>query len=382
MLSMLFILSIKSMQSISRNEPMNSAPTHLAGDPEIYRRSFLDSSDAIVITDAQGRIVDANPAWQALYGYSLDEVRGQTTRVVKSESTDREMYEHMWRSISDPAKGFWKGEIVNRRKDGGEVAAFLTITPIRRGGAIVGYMGVGIDITERKEAERLKEMYDIIVRHDLKAPLGSIITVLSTLLGGYLGDIPERQRSLLEKMSRQARNMQEIIATSLDVEKLKRGKLNMDTEDVDLSGVARESIETLGGMAESKAVALALRAPDEPVVRSVDPVHLKRCTDNLVKNAVEAAPKGDEVTATVEEHGGEARIRVRNNGEPIPPDVRPYLFHPYGTYGKRGGSGLGLYGVKLTVEAMGGGVACHTGPEGTEFAISFPAGAGPKKRSS
>lgn len=344
----------------------------LAGDPEIYRRSFLDSSDAIVITDVSGRIVDANPAWQALYGYTLDQVRGQTTRVIKSESTDREMYEHMWRNISDPGKGFWKGEIVNRRKDGSEVPVFLTITPIRRGGAIAGYMGVGIDIADRKEAERLKEMYDAIVRHDLKAPLGAIVTVLSTLLGGYLGEVEERQRGLLEKMRRQAENMQAIIATSLDTEKLKRGQLRLDLEDVDLAATARESIETLEGQAGAKGVSLALDVPAGPVVRRLDPVHLKRCADNLIKNSIEASPKGGEVAVRVEEEGSEARIRVRNAGGPIPPDVRPYLFHPYGTYGKRGGSGLGLYGVKLTAEAMGGKVSYDTGPDGTEFVLSFP----------
>jgi signal transduction histidine kinase len=75
---------------------------------------------------------------------------------------------------------------------------------------------------------------------------------------------------------------------------------------------------------------------------------------------------------SIVERGDEARIRVHNEGAPIPPDVRATLFHPFSTYGKRGGTGLGIYGVKMAVEAMGGRVDCETGAKGTVFEIVFP----------
>lgn len=353
---------------------MNENHDIFTRDPEVFRQCFAGSNDGIVITDTEGRIVEANPAWQDMYGYSLDEARGKTTRIIKSKSTNQEMYAYMWKQIKDPAKGFWKGEIINRRKSGEDVAVLLTITPIRCADEMIGYMGIGIDITERVEAERFKELYDTVVRHDLKAPLGSIITVASTLAGGYLGELTDRQRGMLEKLLKQGQAMQDIIATSLDVEKLKRGRLNLDLEDVDVLDTIRESFEALHGQAEAKQVKFRLIADGRGLVHRLDRTHLRRCADNLIKNAVEASPKGGEVTVhALRTEAGGVRISVHNGGDPIPPDVRPYLFHPYSTYGKRGGTGLGIYGVKLTVEAMGGTIDYETGEQGTTFMIEFPA---------
>jgi signal transduction histidine kinase len=96
--------------------------------------------------------------------------------------------------------------------------------------------------------------------------------------------------------------------------------------------------------------------------------------DNLLKNAIEAAPRRGPVTLTVEARDGAGRVRVHNPGAPIPAPVRATLFHPFGTYGKRGGTGLGLYGVKLLAEAMKGGVSYETGEGGTTFELSLPLG--------
>jgi signal transduction histidine kinase len=99
---------------------------------------------------------------------------------------------------------------------------------------------------------------------------------------------------------------------------------------------------------------------------------VQRCVDNLVKNAVEAAPRDTPVTVAVAEDGPAVTLRVHNSGPPIPPDVLATLFHPFSTFGKRGGTGLGLFGVKLTVEALGGTVTHETGVTGTAFTIRFP----------
>ncbi len=353
----------------------------IVDDPEIYRQSFRDSTDAIVITDREGRIVTANRAWLDLYGYTLDEVVGKTTRLIKSEHATPEMYRYMWSQIADPATGHWKGEIVNRKKNGEEVPVLLTITPIRRGGRIAGYMGIGIDISERKRIEELKDLYDMVVRHDLKAPLGSMIALLQTLQDGYAGKLAAAQLDLVERGLRSGKRMLEIIATSLDMDKLQRGTLRLDLTDVELFGIVRESIETLSEMAAGKGISVTLRAGDrsaeekDHLVLRLDPVHLQRSTDNLIKNAIEASPRGGSVDVSIEEDAAGARIRVHNGGDPIPPDIRSTLFHPFSTYGKRGGTGLGIYGVKMAVEAMGGRVDYETGAAGTTFEVILPKGA-------
>lgn len=348
---------------------------------EVYRRAFEDSTDAILVTDVAGRIRAANPAWLAMHGFAFEEVRGRTTAIVKGEHTSPEVYEEMWRAILDPARGSWRGELVNRRKDGTELPILLTITPIKRLGVTEGFMAIALDLRERKAAEEWRRLHDLVIWHDLKSPLGVVINVLELVLGGAAGEPDPRQRNLLERALRQGQRMQELIATSLDIEKLRARKVAVDLEPVDLVAAVRASLDDHAAAAQAKRVSVALRLGDRPAGAGdtlpweLDPLHLRRCTDNLVKNAIEASPDGGEVRAIVARAEEGATVRVENGGPPLPAEVRATLFHPFGSYGKRGGTGLGLYGVKLLVEAMGGAVRYESGQAGTAFVLSFPASA-------
>jgi PAS domain S-box-containing protein len=346
--------------------------------PEFYRQAFHDSNDAIVLTDVEGHIVTVNQAWLTLYGYAIDEVRGQTTRIIKSAHTTPEVHAYMWSRIADPSQGFWKGELINRTRTGEEIAVLLTITPIRSEGRLIGYMGLGIDMTERRRIEEMQELYHLVVRHDLKAPLGSLSALLDTLADGYAGALSPLQSDIVGRARRSAKRMQDIIVTSLDLEKLKRGTLQVESVEADILAILRDSIATLIDLAAGKQVRTTLLIEGRPAdladhfTLRTDPVHLQRCTDNLIKNAIEASPAGTTVDVEVTSSSERTTIRVHNDGPPIPPDVRATLFHPFSTFGKRGGTGLGIYGVKLAVEAMGGNIDYETGEGGTAFRIGLP----------
>jgi nitrogen fixation negative regulator NifL len=113
--------------------------------------AFQHSTDAIVITDLEGRIIEVNQAFTDLYGWERHEVLGRTTNILRSSKTSNDLYRSMWLSITQT--GSWKGEIVNRRRDGSEVPILLSITPLYENGEMIGYMGVGINITDKKRAE-------------------------------------------------------------------------------------------------------------------------------------------------------------------------------------------------------------------------------------
>ncbi len=168
--------------------------------------------------------------------------------------------------------------------------------------------------------------------------------------------------------------MRALIDTSLDLEKLRRRTIKLDLTDVDLRAVAEESLSRHADQAARKDVATELRC-DEALVLGLDPLHLQRAVDNLVKNAIEASPRGERVLVTLRRAAdtGVTELAIHNGGPPIPADVRATLFHPFSTFGKRGGTGLGIYGVKLAVESMGGAVSYETGAGGTTFALTFPA---------
>ena len=112
----------------------------------------FESHDAMVITDCNGMIVRVNQAFAAVFGYTAEEAIGQTPRILKSGRHDAEFYREMWADIC--AKGSWHGEIWDRRKNGEEFPAWLTISGVNSATAsITHYVGAYFDISERKQAE-------------------------------------------------------------------------------------------------------------------------------------------------------------------------------------------------------------------------------------
>lgn len=115
-------------------------------------RAMEQSPASIIITDTEGKIEYINPKFTAVTGYTLDEVRGQNPRILKSNKTSDEVYEHLWETIN---KGMeWVGEFQNRRKNGELFWEYASISGIRdEDGNVSNFIAVKEDITERKEAE-------------------------------------------------------------------------------------------------------------------------------------------------------------------------------------------------------------------------------------
>ncbi len=117
----------------------------------LFFNAFQHSTDAIIFTDLVGTIIEANPAFTNLFGWKREEVIGQNTRILRSRHTSNEFYRHMWEAIN--SEGKWVGEIINRHKQGHEIPVLLSITPIFEEGRKIGYMGVEIDLTDKKRIE-------------------------------------------------------------------------------------------------------------------------------------------------------------------------------------------------------------------------------------
>ena len=124
---------------------------------------FLDhTAEAILITDAESRIVYVNRSFTRVTGYTLKEVSGKTPRLLHSGRQTTAFYAHMWKRIN--ASGRWQGEIWNRRKNGDIYPEWLSITAIKGGtGKVENYLAIFSDITLRKREEQ--ELYDLAT-HD------------------------------------------------------------------------------------------------------------------------------------------------------------------------------------------------------------------------
>ena len=124
--------------------------------------TVFESFEGMIVTGPDQRILKANQAYARLTGYSVEELVGQTPRLLHSGRQNASFYAAMKNTLH--SSGMWQGEVWNRRKDGTEYPAWITITTVRSPrGEITHYVGTQTDISSRKAAEegiRLLAFYD------------------------------------------------------------------------------------------------------------------------------------------------------------------------------------------------------------------------------
>jgi len=133
-----------------RTRELSDALKHL----DLQAAALKAAANAIVITDLHGTIVWVNHAFTTMTGYSQEEALGKNPRLLKSGAQPESYYAELWSTISSGK--LWKGEIVNRRKDGTIYTEEMTITPVSQdgGAASTHFIAIKQDITQRKTAEK------------------------------------------------------------------------------------------------------------------------------------------------------------------------------------------------------------------------------------
>ena len=136
--------------------------------------AIRQAAEAIVITSATGKIQFVNPAFTKMTGYRPDEVVGQFPSILKSGVQNPEYYEDLWKTIL--AGRVWRGELINRRKDGTLYTEELSITPVlTAGGRTSNYIAVKQDVTERRAAETARQFLAAIIESTEDAVVGSTL---------------------------------------------------------------------------------------------------------------------------------------------------------------------------------------------------------------
>ncbi len=133
---------------------------------QLFARVFNDTREGITITDTQGTIIDVNPAFCQITGYSRDEVIGKNPKILSSGKQTPGFYNDMWKTLSQ--QGYWQGEIWNRKKTGELYAEQLSISSIKDNNNHPShYVGLFSDITYNKEQQKKLEMmahYDVLTQ--------------------------------------------------------------------------------------------------------------------------------------------------------------------------------------------------------------------------
>jgi signal transduction histidine kinase len=229
---------------------------------------------------------------------------------------------------------------------------------------------------DAEAANRAKDVFLAMVSHELRAPLGAILTWTAVLRKTRPTD--EAFARGLDTIDQNTRLQSQLIEDLLDVSRIVTGKLRLDFRPVDLASVVEMAIDTIRPAAEAQGI--RLKSGLDPLAGSVqgDRDRLQQVAGNLLSNALKHSP-GGEVEVRLEESGTWATLTVRDTGAGIPPHLLPDVFEPFvqgadpACAGARG-LGLGLAIVHHLVERHGGTVHAASPGQGlgSTFTVRLP----------
>jgi PAS domain S-box-containing protein len=383
-------------------------------DQHYYTRSLIESNiDALITTDPRGIITDINKQTEALTGRTRDELVGGP---FKNHFTDPARAEAGINRVLSEGK-VTNYELTARARDGTlTVVSYNASTFHDRDRNLQGVIAAARDVTELKrfeqtmvqknveleDASRMKSEFLANMSHELRTPLVAIIGFSEVLRDGLLGELTLQQRGFIGDIFSSGQHLLSLINDILDLSKVEAGKMTLDLETIQVSGLLQNSLSIVKEKAATRHIRLELVAAEETGSINADARKVKQILYNLLSNAVKFTNEGGQVTlriarvsrAEVGRLSGAwkgwslpladnsfetfLKISVIDSGIGITAEGLERLFKPFsqidaGLSRKFEGTGLGLAVVKVLAELHGGAVAVESAvSEGSCFTVWLP----------
>lgn len=332
------------------------------------------SSSSIIITDAKGRIEYVNPNFIKLTGYTFEEVIGKSPGILKSGQTSPEEYQRLWTTITSGNE--WRGEFINRKKDGNIYCEFASISPIKNAkGIITHFVAIKEDITKRKqmeeelreqrdqlerltgrltEANKELEAFSYSVSHDLREPLRSIDGFGRALLEDSPDTLDDQGKNYLNRMIVASRRMGQLINDLLKLSRITRGEMSLSA--VDLSAMARSIATELQEKEPERQVECIIA---KELTAHGDPQLLRIALENLLANAWKFTKKCPRAVIEfgIVPYNGKPAYFVRDNGVGFDMAYAYKLFIAFQrlhALSEFEGTGIGLATVQRIIHRHGG----------------------------
>lgn len=240
------------------------------------------------------------------------------------------------------------------------------------------------DVTEERQATRLKDELVSTVSHELRTPLTAIAGSLALMNGGAAGELPPKAKNLVQIAHKNSERLKNIVNDLLHVDRLQSGKAEFHMAELDLVALLTDAVEQNEPYADRFGVTLELELPASPLMAKVDPHRISQVMSNLISNAVKFSPEGESVKIALSQIDGHALISVIDHGVGIKPEFRPRLFERFSqedasSERSQSGTGLGLAITKSIVEHHGGTIELDPSvAQGSTFHVRLPVAGSPR----
>jgi PAS domain S-box-containing protein len=336
----------------------------LRSEVELLRTITANVSSALLLVDVRNHPLFINPAGEAMFGYRLSEIKDAPFHQAVHHHLDGQAFPieacPIHAAITHQTS-LRDHRTVFVRKDGALLPVGCNVSPLQVAGLGVGAVLEVRDRSAEVRSEELKRDFVALIAHDLRTPLTSVqgqaqlLQRRLTLEGQGKGE----QAAGLESIARGTRRMAAMIEELLEASRLESGVVPLSRAPVDLSALVVQVIKQWMPIAERERV--ALRSSTQAIIAFADAERIERVLANLLCIALKYSPPDAPVQVDLRRGDGEVRVAVADHGAGIPRDQLPHLFQRFvraerSAVDDPGGLGLGLYIVRLIVEAHGGHV--------------------------
>jgi PAS domain S-box-containing protein len=365
-----------------------------------YRLVADAANDAIWDWNLETNEVTWNEGVRIRFGFAADQVApsaGWWSEHIHPQDRNR-VLDGIHAAV-DGGKSEWSAEYRFMRADGSAAYVFDRGRIVRdEAGKALRMVGSMLDLTERKQAEQLRErllqeaeharaeaesanqMKDeflATLSHELRTPLNAILGWASLLKSARL-DAAAREEGL-DAIERNSRVQAQLIEDLLDVSRIISGKLRLDVQRVAPADVIDAALAAVMPAADAREIRIHKVLDHSAGPVAGDPARLQQVLWNLLSNAVKFTPKGGRIQVLLERVNSHIEISVSDTGQGIRPEFLPHVFDRFrqadaSTTRRHGGLGLGLSIVRQLVELHGGSVRAKSPGEGqgATFIVALP----------
>ncbi|WP_051272083.1 PAS domain-containing sensor histidine kinase [Fundidesulfovibrio putealis] len=364
-------LRVHQIELEMQNEELRRTQVEL----EAMRAKYFDLYDlapiGYVTLSEKGMFIETNVTFATMLGVPRGTLAKQPfSRFIHKE--DQDIYYKHHRHLA--ATGMRQGcELRLMKADATPFWVKIDAVPVVEEGSPTVYRAVISDISVRKHAEQLQAHIEGVIQHDLRSPACNAVNVATLLLEA--AGLSAQQRQLLALLNNAGRQMLDTLDRSLDMYRIETGQYQEVPKIFNCLPVVLEIVQNLRNAPQHRNTVMQVLLNGAPPTEDAGfpcsgQVELMRASlFNLMKNAVEATPKGGTVVVNLIS-AKDCRIEIRNQGV-VPVPIRDRFFDKYSTAGKSYGTGLGTYSAKKMIEAQGGTLEMRTSDESDETVLTI-----------